>query len=72
MDSNAFLAGLAVGRRLKGWASGGDLKINVGADGADSSACTFWQVAEFTFMLRSFSSGAVEVAIPQIADYTEE
>lgn len=30
-DSNAFLAGLAVGRRLKGWASGGDLAISVGA-----------------------------------------
>lgn len=35
MDSNAFLAGLAVGRRLKGWACGGDLRVNIGTGGND-------------------------------------
>lgn len=36
-DKNSFLAGIAVGRRLKGWASSGDLSI--GLDG--SSAIRF-------------------------------
>lgn len=36
-DKASFLAGLAVGRRLKGWASGGDLNIRVGKGGELSS-----------------------------------
>lgn len=30
-DKNSFLAGIAVGRRLKGWASGGDLNMGGGS-----------------------------------------
>lgn len=36
MDNNAFLAGLAVGRRLKGWASGGDLSVGISGSGGSS------------------------------------
>lgn len=35
-DNNAFLAGLAVGRRLKGWACGGDLSIGISGSGGSS------------------------------------
>lgn len=30
---DSFLAGIAVGRRLKGWACGGDLALNMGNTG---------------------------------------
>ena len=30
---DSFLAGIAVGRRLKGWACGGDLALNMGDTG---------------------------------------
>lgn len=35
-DNNAFLAGLAVGRRLKGWACGGDLSVGISGSGGSS------------------------------------
>lgn len=69
-DNNAFLAGLAVGRRLKGWASGGDLSI--GISGSGGSADKYLTIASFTPIKTAISAAPVEASLrPLIADYTE-
>lgn len=86
MDNNAFLAGLAVGRRLKGWASGGDL--SVGISGSGGTTDKYLTIASFTpieaslkpllaagFLpvKTSISTAPVEASLrPLITDYTED
>lgn len=64
-DKNSFLAGIAVGRRLKGWASGGDLSIGETGNGS--------MVIPVTSISISISR-AVLVETPKVipADYSEE
>lgn len=72
-DNNAFLAGLAVGRRLKGWACGGDLSIGIsGSGGAADKYLTIATIASFTPIKTAISAAPVEASLrPLIADYTE-
>lgn len=41
---DSFLAGIAVGRRLKGWACGGDLALNMGNTGNTGGRVLFASV----------------------------
>ena len=70
-DNNAFLAGLAVGRRLKGWACGGDLSI--GISGSGGAVDKYLTIASFTPIKTSISTAPIEASLRSlIADYTEE
>lgn len=71
---DSFLAGIAVGRRLKGWACGGNLKIEVGAGGdspeESSSGCVILEV--FTPTVKALSAVAAEASLDVLlADYEE-
>lgn len=69
-DNNAFLAGLAVGRRLKGWACGGDLSIGISESGG--VADKYLTIASFTPIKTAISAAPIEASLrPLIADYTE-
>lgn len=72
MDSNAFLAGLAVGRRLKGWACGGDLRVNIGTGGNDEKDEPYKSIIRdpLLHLLGEFSAIAVPSG-PMVGDYEE-
>lgn len=81
-DNNAFLAGLAVGRRLKGWASGGDLSVGISGSGEYLMIASFTPIeaslkpllaAGFLPVKTSISTAPVEASLrPLITDYTED
>lgn len=60
-DSNAFLAGLAVGRRLKGWAGSGSLSMGGGTGGG-------MEVIPVTSLTISFSAILIDTPLVVPAD----
>nr|WP_325298442.1 hypothetical protein [uncultured Dysosmobacter sp.] len=63
---DSFLAGIAVGRRLKGWACGGDLALNMGNTGNAGGGEGIIRVGVFN-TARTFTGALIS---PQI--YTGE
>lgn len=67
---DSFLAGIAVGRRIKGWASGGDLSIGI----SESAGTTdkYLTIASFAPIKSSISTIPVEASLRLlITDYKE-